>query len=86
MIVTGVLLSDEQLPKLNRMNSFLGLNSGPYAVAGESWFDSPAVPYLRGAIRSFAAIATRNLTAVFAFVLIDSPVCGLRPIRAARSH
>ena len=34
---------------------------------------------------SFAAFATRNLTTFLAGILIDSPVAGLRPIRAFRS-
>src|SRR5271167_439219 len=37
-----------------------------------------------GAIESFAALATRNLTTVLAGILIASPVCGLRPMRALR--
>ena len=34
---------------------------------------------------SFAAFATRNLTTFLAGILIDSPVAGLRPMRALRS-
>jgi hypothetical protein len=34
---------------------------------------------------SFAAFATRNFTTFLAGILIDSPVAGLRPIRAFRS-
>jgi len=45
---------------------------------------APRKVYFTGAIASLAALATRNFTAVFALILIDSPVCGLRPIRAAR--
>src|ERR1700761_4540311 len=40
--------------------------------------------FLPGAIASFAALATRNFTTVFAGILIGSPVCGLRPTRALR--
>ena len=35
--------------------------------------------FLGGAIVSFATFATRNLTTVFALILMASPVCGLRP-------
>src|SRR5437868_5484202 len=45
---------------------------------------SGAYPFL-GAIASFAALATRNFTTVLALILIGSPVCGLRPMRAFRS-
>src|SRR5437763_10481070 len=38
--------------------------------------------YFLGAIASFAALATRNFTTVFALIWIGSPVCGLRPMRA----
>ena len=34
---------------------------------------------------SLADLATRNFTTVFALILIASPVCGLRPMRALRS-
>src|SRR5436305_7793273 len=40
--------------------------------------------YFLGAIASFAALATRNFTTVFALIWIGSPVCGLRPMRALR--
>src|SRR4051812_49577834 len=40
--------------------------------------------YFAGAIASFAALATRNFTTVLALILISSPVCGLRPMRALR--
>jgi hypothetical protein len=40
--------------------------------------------YFLGAIASFAALATRNFTTVFAGILMASPVCGLRPMRALR--
>src|ERR1041384_192237 len=40
--------------------------------------------YFLGAITSFTALATRNFTTVLAAILIGSPVCGLRPIRAFR--
>src|SRR5688572_5962063 len=33
---------------------------------------------------SFAALATRNFTTRFAAILIGSPVCGFRPMRAFR--
>jgi len=33
---------------------------------------------------SFAALATRNLTTRLAAILMDSPVAGLRPMRALR--
>src|SRR3989338_610716 len=36
-------------------------------------------------IMSFAALATRNLTTVFALIWICSPVAGLRPMRAGRN-
>src|SRR4051794_9952907 len=41
--------------------------------------------FLGGAIVSFATFATRNLTTVLALILMASPVCGLRPVRALRS-
>src|SRR5215470_13516960 len=40
--------------------------------------------YFLGAIASFAALATRNFTTVFALIWIGSPVCGLCPVRALR--
>src|SRR5229473_4477238 len=40
--------------------------------------------YFLGAIASFAALATRNFTTVFALIWMGSPVCGLRPTRALR--
>src|SRR5580700_5925765 len=40
--------------------------------------------YFLGAIASFAALATRNFTTVFALIWMGSPVCGLRPMRALR--
>src|SRR5579864_6418338 len=40
--------------------------------------------YFLGAIASFAALATRNFTTVFALIWIGSPVWGLRPTRALR--
>src|SRR5690348_16603819 len=40
--------------------------------------------YFLGAITSFTALATRNFTTVLAAILMGSPVCGLRPIRAFR--
>src|SRR5690242_5919119 len=40
--------------------------------------------YFLGAITSFTALATRNFTTVLAGILIGSPVCGLRPMRALR--
>src|SRR3954468_7656478 len=40
--------------------------------------------YFFGAMASFAAFATRNFTTVLAAILIGSPVCGLRPMRALR--
>src|ERR1700733_5046867 len=46
---------------------------------------SPEYYFLGGAITSFAALATRNLTTVLALILMASPVCGLRPMRAFRS-
>src|SRR6185437_7107182 len=41
--------------------------------------------FFGGAIVSLADLATRNLTTVFALILIGWPVCGLRPMRALRS-
>src|SRR5689334_10504292 len=38
-----------------------------------------------GTIASFAAFATRNFTTFLAGILMDSPVSGLRPVRALRS-
>ena len=46
---------------------------------------SPECYFFTGAITSLAALATRNLTTVFALILIAAPVCGLRPMRALRS-
>src|SRR6185437_8877131 len=40
---------------------------------------------LGGTIASLADFATRNFTTFLAAILIDSPVAGLRPIRALRS-
>src|SRR5581483_4629137 len=40
--------------------------------------------YFLGAMTSFTAFATRNFTTVLAGILIGSPVCGLRPMRALR--
>src|SRR5579863_5673222 len=54
--------------------------------AAASPFVQPSPNYFfGGAIVSFAALATRNFTTVFALILIAAPVCGLRPIRALRS-
>src|ERR1035441_5814375 len=41
--------------------------------------------FFGGAMVSLAALATRNFTTVLALILIGSPVCGLRPMRALRS-
>ena len=41
--------------------------------------------FFGGAMTSFAALATRNLTTVLALILMASPVWGLRPMRALRS-
>jgi len=40
--------------------------------------------FLGGAMASLAAFATRNFTTVLAGILMASPVCGLRPMRALR--
>src|SRR6201996_7915845 len=60
-----------------------GLGRAPALFGGRSQ-EKPC--YFRGgAMLSFAALATRNFTTVFALILIASPVCGLRPMRALRS-
>src|ERR1019366_6032918 len=46
---------------------------------------SPENYFFGGAMVSFAALATRNFTTVLALILMASPVCGLRPMRALRS-
>src|SRR3984957_209804 len=43
------------------------------------------VYFFGGAITSLADFATRNFTTVLALILMASPVCGLRPMRALRS-
>ncbi len=50
---------------------------------------SPALPapmdyFLGGTMVSFIAFETRNFTVILAAILRDSPVAGLRPMRAAR--
>src|ERR1700761_2233897 len=60
-----------------------GLGRAPALFGGRSQ-EKPC--YFRGgAMLSLAALATRNLTTVFALILMASPVCGLRPMRALRS-
>src|ERR1051325_4243326 len=44
-----------------------------------------AFGFFGGTMESFAAFATRNFTTFLAGILIDSPVRGLRPVRALRS-
>src|SRR6516225_2574743 len=51
--------------------------AGPGKIRTRSYF-------FGGAIVSFTALATRNFTTVLAGILIASPVCGLRPMRALR--
>ena len=50
----------------------------PLACLPENYF-------FGGAMVSLADFATRNFTTVFALILMASPVCGLRPMRALRS-
>src|SRR5271155_4282619 len=47
--------------------------------------NQPLCYFLGGAMVSLAALDTRNLTTVLALILMVSPVCGLRPMRAFRS-
>src|SRR3989344_3213820 len=51
------------------------------APAGASHIRSEVFDYRTA---SLAAFATRNFTTVFALIWIDSPVAGLRPMRAGR--
>src|SRR5580698_5538199 len=51
----------------------------PVGWVGEGYY------FFGGAMVSLAALATRNLTTVFALILMGSPVWGLRPRRALRS-
>src|ERR1019366_2003287 len=54
------------------------------AMVGAFFVSSETRVYFLGVIASLAALATRNLTTVLAGILIASPVCGLRPMRALR--
>src|ERR1700733_7064031 len=57
--------------------ALLLLGQGP-SITGWGYF-------FGGAMVSLATLATRNLTTVFALILMGSPVWGLRPRRALRS-
>jgi len=50
---------------------------------GASWEMEP-VYFFTPKIASLAALATRNFTTRLAAILMDSPVAGLRPMRALR--
>ena len=66
---------------ISRRSSFTTKSKGRPRPA----FDSNSKQnYFLGAIASFAALATRNFTTVFALIWIGSPVWGLRPTRALR--
>src|SRR5499427_10068429 len=64
---------------------YAGCTLNTSKAGGRPAFDSTQNPYyFFGAIASFAALATRNFTTVFALIWIGSPVWGLRPMRALR--
>src|ERR1039458_4344075 len=87
--------SDEEMLPLDRvfLPSRLLLVEHPFPrkrQRGEATGSSPCVRspecyFFTGAITSFAALATRNLTTVLALILIAAPVWGVRQRRALRS-
>src|ERR1700684_2523965 len=73
--------------RLGGKEGCVGLYEGrPHCRIPPARLRARTIPYfLGGAMVSLATLATRNLTTVFALILIGSPVWGLRPMRALRS-
>src|SRR5271165_3145209 len=68
-----------------QQDRFSGIPRGEEPQGSSPLVRSPECYFFTGAITSLAALATRNFTTVLALILMASPVCGLRPMRALRS-